>query len=140
MVLREHQSTVALMPLCAEGQLLRTASTGKVEYIHADQLEVSPEGKYFYYQPGNGYMWRIEAKYLTEALHNEIMADLLPNYVEPFSLTPGAGGTAIDAEGDIYYSDGDHQEIRTIAPKGTTTLLVRDRRLLWVDALWIDTQ
>ncbi|KAL4793089.1 hypothetical protein BDV19DRAFT_400138 [Aspergillus venezuelensis] len=132
MVLREHQSTVALMPLSAEGQLLRTASTGKVE--------VSPDGKYFYYQPGNGYMWRIESKYLNEALHNETMADLLPNHVEPFSLTPSTGGTAIDAEGNIYYSDGDRQEIRTIAPNGTTTLLVRDRRLLWVDALWIDTQ
>jgi sugar lactone lactonase YvrE len=140
MVLREHKSTVALMPLSAEGQLMRDSATGLLEYINADQLEVSPDGKYFYYQPGSGYMWRIETKYLSEALHNNTMADLLPNHVEPFSLTPSTGGTAIDAEGNIYYSDGDRQEIRYIAPNGTTTLLVHDSRLLWVDAMWIDTQ
>ncbi|KAJ5687556.1 hypothetical protein N7536_010175 [Penicillium majusculum] len=139
MVLREHKSVVALMPLSSDGQLVRTQSTGKFEYIHADQLEVSPDGKYFYYQPGIGYMWRIETKYLNDALHNDTTADLLPNYVEPFSLTPSTGGTAIDAKGNIYYSDGDRQEIRVIAPNGTTTLLVRDARLSWVDALWIDT-
>lgn len=140
MVLREHKSTVALLPLSAEGHLLRDAATGEYDYTNADQLEVSPDGKYFYYQPGIGYMWRIGTKYLNEALHNDTMADLLPNYVEPFALTPSTGGTAIDAEGTIYYSDGDRQEIRTLAPNGTTTLLVRDSRLLWVDAMWIDTQ
>ncbi|KAL4905917.1 hypothetical protein BDW74DRAFT_14343 [Aspergillus multicolor] len=139
MVLREHKSTVALMPLSAEGRLLRTASTGELEYIHADQLEVSRDGKWLYYQPGIGYMWRIETKYLNEALHNETMADLLPDYVEPFSLTPSTGGTAIDAAGNIYYSDGDRQEIRRLSANGTTELLVRDGRLLWVDALWIDS-
>ncbi|OJI96863.1 hypothetical protein ASPVEDRAFT_120308 [Aspergillus versicolor CBS 583.65] len=139
-VLRGHKSVVALMPLSAEGQFLRSASTGEWQYIHADHLEVSPDGKWFYYQPGIGYMWRIETKYLNEALHNETAAAALPGYVEPFSLTPSTGGTAIDAEGNIYYSDGDRQEIRRLAPNGTTSLLVRDGRLLWVDAMWIDTQ
>lgn len=140
MVLRGHHSVVALMPLSAEGQLLRTASTGQLEYINADQLEVSPDGKYLYFQPGIGYMWRIETKYLNEALHNSTVAALLPDYVEPFSLTPSTGGTAIDSEGNIYYSDGDRQEVRVLAPNGTTTLLVRDRRLLWVDAMWLDSR
>ncbi|CAG8939260.1 unnamed protein product [Penicillium salamii] len=140
MVLREHKSTVALMPLSAEGHFLRTQSTGELEYIHADQEEVSPDGKYFYYQPGIGYMWRIETKYLNDALKNDTTAELLPNYVEPFSLTPSTGGSAIDAQGNIYYSDGDRQEIRILAPNGTTTLLVRDERLLWVDAIWLDTK
>jgi hypothetical protein len=140
MVLRGHHSVVASMPLSAEGQLLRSSSTGQFQYIHADQLEVSPGGEYLHYQPGSGYMSRIETRYLNEALHNNTMAELLPSYVEPFSLTPSTGGTAIDSEGNIYYSDGDRQEIRVLAPNGTTTLLVRDRRLLWIDALWLDTQ
>lgn len=140
MVLRGHHSVVASMPLSAEGQLLRDSSTGEFRYIHADQLEVSPDGKYLYYQPGSGYMSRIETKYINEALHNNTMRDLLPNYVEPFALTPSTGGTAIDAKGRIYYSDGDRQEIRVLAPNGTTTLLTRDSRLLWVDALWLDNQ
>lgn len=140
MLLREHKSVVAQMPLSAEGSLLRTAGTGKFEYINADQLEVSPDGKYFYYQPGSGYMSRIEAKYLNEALHNDEIAEKLPDYVEPFSLTPSTGGTAIAADGTIFYSDGDRQEIRTLAPNGTSSLFVRDGRLLWIDAMWLDTQ
>lgn len=140
MVLRGHHSAVASTPLSAEGHLLRSSSTGQFQYIHADQLEVSPDGKYLYYQPGSGYMSRIETKYLNEALHNTTLADMLPNYVEPFALTPSTGGTAIDSNGNIYYSDGDRQEIRVLAPNGTTSLLVRDRRLLWIDALWLDTQ
>jgi sugar lactone lactonase YvrE len=140
MVLQEHKSTVALMSLLADGQFMHDSATGRLEYINADQLEVSPNGKYFYYQPGIGYMWRIETKYLKEALHNDTMADLLPDYVEPFSLTPSTGGTAIDVEGNVYYSDGDRQGIRYILQNGTTTRLVRDSRLLWVDAMWIDSQ
>lgn len=81
----------------------------------------------------------IETKYLNDALHNDTTADLLPNYAEPSSLTPSTGGTSIDAKVNIYYSDGDRQEICVIVPNGTTTLLVRDARLSWVDALWIDT-
>ncbi|KAJ5957067.1 hypothetical protein N7501_011346 [Penicillium viridicatum] len=134
MVLREHKSVVALMPLSRDGQLVRTQSTGKFEYIHADQLEVSPNGKYFYYQPGIGYMWRIETNYLNDALHNDTTADLPPNYVEPFSLTPSTGGTAIYAKGNIYYSDGDRQEIRVIAPNGTTSLLIDTQQRLWMCA------
>ncbi|OKL59691.1 hypothetical protein UA08_05023 [Talaromyces atroroseus] len=138
MVLREHHSVLAWMPLSSDGHLMRLASTGQFQYANADQLEVSPDGKYFYYQSGSGNMWRVETKYLNEALYNDTVADLLPNYVEPFSLTPSTGGSAIDANGNIYYSDGDRHEIRAIAPNGTTTLVTRDSRLLWVDALWID--
>lgn len=139
MVLREHKSTVSLMPLSAEGHLMRDTATGEFDYTNADQLEVSPDGKYFYYQPGIGYMWRVETKYLNAALHNDTAAEQLPDLVEPFALTPSTGGTAIDAEGTIYYSDGDRQEIRKLEPNGTSSLFVRDSRLLWVDAMWIDT-
>lgn len=139
MVLKGDKSTTAHMPLSAEGSLLRTASTGKVEYIHADQLEVSPDGKYFYFQPGQGGMSRLETQYLNAALHDDDIAAQLPDLVEAFSLTPSTGGTAIAADGNIYLSDGDRLEIRKIYPNGTNTLVVRDSRLVWVDALWIDT-
>lgn len=138
MVLRRHTSTVAVMPHSGDGQFLISATTGQPQYIHADDLEVSPDGKYFYYQPGSGYMWRIETKYLNEALYNETTADLLPTYTKPFSLTPATGGTAIDDKGNIYYSDTDRREIRYVAPNRTTTLLTRDSRLEWVDAMWVD--
>jgi hypothetical protein len=56
------------------------------------------------------------------------------------TLTRFLGGTAIDAQGNIYVSSLDQQEIIKIAPNGTMSVFIHDERLLWVDAMWIDTQ
>lgn len=34
--------------------------------IHAEQLEASLDVKGFYYQPGNGYMWRTKSLFLKQ--------------------------------------------------------------------------
>lgn len=140
MVLKEHVSTVAHIPDSGDGQFLISAKTGQPQYVHADHLEVSPDGKYLFYQPGSGYMWRIETKYLNDALQSDTVAAELAQYTQPFSLTPATGGTAIDQNGNIYYSDVDRHEIRYVASNGTTALLTRDSRLEWVDAMWIDNK
>lgn len=49
-VLIDDRSTDAYMPVSAEGNLLR-ASDGSFQHIYADQLEVSPDGEWLYYQP-----------------------------------------------------------------------------------------
>ena len=56
---------------------------------------------------------------------------------QPFANTPSTGGTAIDADGNIYVSDTDSQRIIKTSSNGTKTLLTQDPRLLWVDAMWI---
>ncbi|KAL1868118.1 hypothetical protein Daus18300_006100 [Diaporthe australafricana] len=134
-------SVGAFMPTSGEGTFLRS-STGEFSYIYADQLEVSPDGRYLYYQPASGGMSRIETQFLDTAFYNSSMAslDVLSGYVEPYALTPSTGGTAIDAEGNIYVSDTDRLAIEKIYPNGTRTTLVQDERLLWVDAMWVDNQ
>lgn len=130
------------LPASGEGRLLRsggTAGVGPLVYIRADQLEVSPEGRYLYWQPASGGMWRIETRYLDQALYNSSLAGTLAGYVEPFALTPSTGGTAIDAEGSIYVSDVDRQAIEKVDANGTRTTIVQDERLLWVDAMWISS-
>lgn len=138
-VLVDDPSTSAYMPVSAEGKLMH-ASGGKFERIYADQHEVSPDGKYYYYQPANGGMSRIGTTYLDQAYYNTTMAQVLSSFREPYAHTPSTGGTAIAANGNIYVSDTDSQRIITVHPNGTMTLLVQDPRLLWVDAMWIDTQ
>lgn len=134
-------SVGAFTPTSGEGKFLRSTS-GQLSYIYADQLEVSPDGKWFYYQPASGGMSRIETRVLDEAYSNSSMASLgvLSGYVEPYALTPSTGGTAVDAEGNIYVSDTDRQAIEKIYPNGTRTTMVQDERLLWVDAMWVDNQ
>lgn len=128
------------MPVSAEGNIVTMNS--KPFFIYADQLEVSPDAKYFYYQPCNGGLQRISTKWLDQAFYNSSLNsnDILSSYVHPYARTPSTGGTAIDAQGNIYVSDTDSQRIIKVCSNGTMELLVQDPRLLWVDAMWIDSQ
>ncbi|KAF7335040.1 putative major royal jelly protein [Mycena venus] len=118
-VLDGDESTGAFTPPSGEGTLLRS-STGGVF-------------------PASGGMFRIETQYLDAAFYNSSLANTLAQYVEPFALTPSTGGTAIDAEGSIYVSDTDRQAIEKVYANGTRVTVVRDERLLWVDAMWISS-
>lgn len=139
-VLNDHISTREYIAASAEGTFLRM--NGKPLFFYADQLEVSPNGEWFYYQPADGGMSRIATKWLDQAFYNSSLNSnaILGEYVEQYAHTPSTGGTAIDAEGNIYDSDTDSQRIIKIAPNGTMTTLVQDPRLLWVDAMWVDTR
>ena len=133
-VLENNPSTTASRPLMAEGrQLLDPA--GNPIIVHADQLEVSPDAQWLYFQPCSGPMWRIASKYLDD---QSLPPATLASHVQPFAATPSAGGTAIDANGFIYVSDTNNSRILKVSPQGQITTLVSDPRLAWVDAMWID--
>lgn len=133
-VLEGHSSTVAQSPLVAEGKALRDAKGDPVN-VHADQLEVSPDGAWLFYQPASGRLSRIPTRDLDDA---SLSAAELARHVERFADTPSTGGTAIDAEGTIYLSDTDRSRILTVSPEGRIATLIDDPRLAWVDAMWID--
>ena len=133
-VLEGHPSTVAQSPLIAEGKPLRDVKGDPVN-VHADQLEVSPDGRWLYYQPCSGGLSRIATRYLDDPGLSDAE---LASHVERFADTPSTGGTAIGADGTIYLSDVDHKRILTISPEGKITTLLADPRLIWVDAMWID--
>lgn len=133
-VLDGHRSTVAQRPLTGQGRVLLD-DNGTLLAIHADQLEVSPDGKVFYYQACTGPLYRIETKWLDDAsVSNEERA----KHVALHAATVATGGTAIDAAGNIYASDTDALRILKIAPDGSISTLVQDPRLVWGDAMWID--
>lgn len=133
-VLRNMNSTTDRIPIKAEGKIMRTADDQLV-LIHADQLEVSPDGKYLYFQPASGPLYRIELKFLKDPSLTE--GELASHVVKWFE-TPSTGGTCIDAEGNLYVSDVNHSSIIKISPDGKREQVIKDARLLWGDALWID--
>jgi len=135
-VLDGHWSTIAQRPLTGQGRVLRD-DKGKLLFIHADQLEVAPDGKTFYYQACTGPLYSIETQYLDDA---SVSDDERAKHVKLHAPTVATGGTAIDAAGTIYTSDTDGLRILKIAPDGTMSTLVQDPRLVWVDAMWIDDQ
>lgn len=133
-VLDGDPSLTAQRPVTAEDHLLRGPDGAPVR-IHVDQLEVSPDGKFFYYQPASGPMSRVATRYIDDP---KLTEPQLAKHVTTFSRTGSTGGTAIDADGNIYCSDTQDHRVWIIDPNGKRSLLVEDPRLIWVDAMWID--
>lgn len=133
-ILAHDRSTTDERPMYAEGRLLTTH--GRPVRVHADQLEVSPDGQKLYFQPSSGPMWVAP----TAALENPALSAAdLSRAVSQFYDTPTTGGSAIDGDGNLYVSDVNTLRILRITPQGKATTLVRDRRLVWADAMWIDS-
>jgi sugar lactone lactonase YvrE len=118
----------------AEGKPVRDPA-GKAVNIHADHLEVSPDGRWFYYQPANGQLARIETRFLDDP---DVSETIRAAKVTSFAATPSTGGTAMAADGTIYLSDAEHSAILSISPEGKIDTVITDARLAWVDAMWID--
>ena len=135
-VLEHEVSTTDAIPMLPEGKVMKT-SDGKNVLIHADQLELSPDGTYFYFQPSSGPLYRVETKYL---LDENISKSELASHVKKWFATPTTGGTAIDAAGNIYVSDVHHLAVIKISPNGKSEMVIKDDRLLWCDAMWIDKE
>ncbi|MDE1171308.1 MAG: L-dopachrome tautomerase-related protein [Verrucomicrobium sp.] len=135
-VLDRAPSTTARRAMTGEGKPLQTAD-GKEVRIHADQLEVSPDGEWLYFQAACGPLYRLATRYLDDVF---LDARALEAHVEKWVDTPATGGTAIDAAGNLYVSDVDRQRVLKIDPQGRVTTLLEDPRLLWVDAMWIDNR
>lgn len=134
-VLDDVPSTTDTRPMFADGRLL-VDKTGTQVRVHADQLELSPDGATLYYQPASGPMSRIATRWLDDA---SLTPAELASHVEPFADTPTTGGTAIDAAGRVYVADEDHRRILRITPDGAVSTLIADPRLIWVDAMWISS-
>lgn len=135
-VLEGHASVTASRPISAEGRIVH-GPDGKPVLVHADQLEVSPDSAWLYYQSCTGPLWRVPTRLLDDP---KTAPATLATSVEIVADTPPTGGTAIAADGTLFVSDTDAQRILRIAPDGTTSTLIQDPRLLWVDAMWIDAR
>jgi hypothetical protein len=100
-VLENDVSVRGNMPVSAEGRLLRGAD-GSFQYIYADQLEVSPDATWLYYQSCDGGMYRIETKYLDQAFYNSSLASILSQYPEPYAPTPSTGESIMILNIDLH--------------------------------------
>ena len=133
-VLENDASTTGHRPMRAQGRVLHKPDAS-LAILHADQLEVSPDGQTFYFQPACGPMSKIATRYLDDP---SIAPADLSSHVQPFFDTPTTGGTCIDSGGNIYVDDADHSRVLKLTPAGVESIVIQDDRLVWGDALWID--
>ncbi|KAJ5081215.1 hypothetical protein N7456_013453 [Penicillium angulare] len=135
-VLAGSDSATAWFPMMYNGTLVPGyGGAGSTLAVGLDQIEVSPDGKYLYYQPCNGGLYRIETAYVDASLTNSTLAASLEDYAEAVALTPSTGGTTIDGDGNIYISDTNLLAIWKVTPEGRATILVQDDALLWTDLM-----
>jgi hypothetical protein len=110
---------------------------GKALKINSDPLEVSPDGHTLYFGPLTGPWSRIATRFLDDPA---LPAEVLNSKVEPWADLPPIGGSAMDRNGDLYFNDLAECAVKRRAADGTITTIVRDSRLHWVDAPFIDEQ
>lgn len=132
-VLDNHPLSIDHQPIYADGKKL-ILRDGREKRVGLDQLEVSPDGKWLYYQAIPGPLARIETRYLNDSA---LTAAEVAKHAEKVRDTWSTGGTAIDADGNIYASDINTRSIKRIAPDGEVTTVVQDPRLVWIDAMWV---
>jgi len=137
-VLAGDPTAIAHYPMSYNGSLIPGyGAAGSTLSVGLDQMEVSPDGEYLYYQPCNGGLYRIKTAYLDACMTNATLAASLGDYATPFASTPSTGGSTIDGDGNIYISDTNLLAIWKITPEGRATILVQDDALLFTDLMWV---
>ncbi|MBP2472143.1 hypothetical protein JOF53_001015 [Crossiella equi] len=131
-VLDNHPSTVAPTdrPLRMDGEIVR-GPDGQPLRVHADPLELSPDGRTLHYGPLHGPWSQVPTALLDDPA---VPVERLAAAVRPWLDLPPVGGTALTARGDLYYTDLVDHALKLRTADGRTRTLVRDERLHWADA------
>ncbi len=123
-------STTAQRPIVVDGKTVM-GPDNKPEMINADQLEVTPNGAYLYYQPLCGPMFRIATRLLDDP---QATKQAVAAGVEFWYDTPALGGTAIAPDGTLYLDDVENNSVLRLTPGRELTTVIADPRLHWPDA------
>ncbi|MCI2260829.1 major royal jelly family protein [Xanthomonas indica] len=122
--------------IVVNGKVL-TGTDGKPLQVNADPLELSPDGRTLYFGPLTGPLAQIETRYLDD---DGIDDAALAQHVRPWFDNPPIGGTAMGADGSLYYTPLADNTLMRRAPDGTVSTIAHDRDLRWADAPFLDGQ
>ena len=126
-VLDGDPSMTARRPVMVDGETLRGAD-GKPVMIDVDDLALSPDGKFLYYQPLPGPMSRIATSLLDDP---KATAEALTAGAEFWYDTPALGGSAIAPDGTLYLDDVEDNSVLSLSPDRDLRTVIRDPRLHW---------
>jgi len=129
-VLDHDPALTAQQPIVVDGDVVK-GPDGKPAMIHADQLEVTPDGRYLYIQPLSGPMSRVATALLDDP---QTSPKTLSHAIAFWYDTPALGGTAIAPDGTLYLNDLETDSILSLSPDRKLTRLIHDPRLHWADA------
>ncbi|TKI03049.1 hypothetical protein FCN80_22945 [Martelella alba] len=134
-----HPSTKASAnrpPIGEHGQML-AKNDGSIVMVNSDAIEISSDGKWLYYQPLTGPLYKVPTKSLRDETLSE---EDLGKQVEFVYDTPTLVGTAIDSKGNIYLAEFERPRITMLSPDGMLQVIAEDERLWGPDAMFITHQ
>ncbi|MGI4744648.1 MAG: L-dopachrome tautomerase-related protein [Janthinobacterium lividum] len=132
-VLDHDPALTAQRSILVDGDVVK-GPDGKPAMIHADQLEVTPDGRYLYIQPLSGPMSRVATALLDDP---QTSPQMLSHGTAFWYDTPALGGTAIAPDGTLYLNDVETDSILSLSPDRKLTRLIHDPRLHWADASFL---
>ncbi|MBJ7308668.1 L-dopachrome tautomerase-related protein [Rugamonas sp. CCM 8940] len=121
-------------PIDVDGQIVR-GGDGAPLLVNADPFEISPDGRHLYFGPLAGPWSQIETRLLNDA---SLDAASLESAVKPWADIGPIGGSAMDRQGNLYFTDLKTNSLMRRTPNGNVSTVLRDDRLHWVDAPVID--
>jgi hypothetical protein len=122
-------------PIMVGGKQVMTSEGPLV--VNADPLEVSPDGKWFYFGPMSGPWHRIETRLLDDPSQSK---QALSDALQLWADLPPIGGAVMDTDGSLFFSELATDTLKRRGADGSVTTIVSDARLHWVDAPFIDSQ
>jgi sugar lactone lactonase YvrE len=121
-------SVTGQRPVIVDGETLK-GSDNKPVMMDISRLEVTPDGKYLYYQPLPGPMFRIPTSLLDDP---KASPQAVAAGVEFWYDTPALGGSAVAPDGTLFLYDVENDSVLSLTPDRVLTTVIRDPRLHWV--------
>lgn len=132
---RSTSADLTFVPI-VEGQRLKLrGGDGSVSpfSVAADGLALSPDGATLYFTPlSSRHLYSISTQLLRD---ESISEQVLRDAVVDLGDKGASDGMAVDAAGNLYASDYEHNAIHKRDPQGQWSTLVHDPRILWPDTL-----
>jgi hypothetical protein len=124
-------------PIRATGGRFYEDAAGKRPQVHADMLEVTPDGEWLLFSTPSSDMYKIPRKLLEDPTMTD---DELERHIVKAFEKGTINGTCIDSLGNVYLGQVESRSIAIVAPDGRRATLLQDDRLIGPDALFIDSQ
>ncbi|MFT8523350.1 L-dopachrome tautomerase-related protein [Gluconobacter oxydans] len=131
-VLENHASTHAQpgRPIVIEGHVVESRPHHPL-LVNVDPLEVSPDGKWLYFGPLEGPWSRVPTALLDDP---GVSSKTLAAAVQPWADLPPIGGSAMGADGTLYFTALKDNSLYRRDASGQISKVISDPRLHWADA------
>lgn len=122
-----HPSLTAQHPIVADGHVVQDG-TGHAAIVNANEIEISPDGQWLYYQPPCGSLYRIGTDLLTDLTITSVELD---DSATLWYKTPPLGGMTVGRDGTLYFDDISTGSIFRFTAGRIYQRIVIDPRLRW---------